>query len=85
MCSRKIRRKPFTDVNEKSDEPLDAVSIDTTDPITSADHDGNIYLQLIVDATTDHTQGFPMKKKNEAANAILKGIRKLELAVGKSI
>ena len=81
----KTKRKPFTDVNERNDEALDAVSTDTTGPITPADHEGNIYLQLIVDAATGHTQGFPLKKKNEAANAILKGIRKLELAVGKSI
>ena len=64
---------------------MDAVSTDTTGPISPADHNGNVYLQLIVDAATGHTQGFPMKKKSEAAAAILKGIRRLEVAVGKTV
>lgn len=38
-----------------------------------------------MDATTGHTQGFPLKKKGKEAAAILKCIKRLELAVGKAI
>ena len=77
----KAKRKSFAEVKKKDGEALDAVATDTTGPVTPAYHTGNIYLQLIVDAATGHTQGFPMKKKSEAATMILKGIRRLELAV----
>ena len=70
---------------DRHDKALDAVSTDTSGPISPVDYDGNAYLQLIVDAATGHTQGFPLKKKSEAATAILKGIRRLELAVGKTV
>lgn len=61
------------------------MSTDTTGPITPADLDSNVYLQLIVDAATGHTQGFHVKKKSEEAATILKGIRRLELAFGKLV
>ena len=81
----KAKRKPFKEVIDRTDEALDAVSTDTTGPITPVDHEGNAYLQLLVDAGAGHTKGFPMKKKSEAATAILKGIRRLELAIGKTV
>lgn len=42
-------------------------------------------LQLVVDATSGHTQVFPMRKKSETADMILKAISKLELADGGSV
>lgn len=72
-------------MKETNDEALDAVSTDTAVPITPVDLDGTAYLQLIVDSATGHTQLFPMKKKSEAAAEILKGISRLELAVGKTV
>lgn len=64
--------KPFTDTKDKNYEALDSVSTNTTGPITPANHDGNEYLHMLVDAETRHTQGFPMKKKSDAATVILK-------------
>lgn len=81
----KVRRKPFTEVEAKQIEPLYAVSIDTTGPINLADHNGNVYLQLLVDTTSGFKQGFPIKKKGDAAGVILKSIRRLELSVGTSL
>lgn len=47
--------------------------------------DENVFLRLVVDAASGHTQRFPMKKKSEEADMILKAIRKLELAVGRTV
>lgn len=51
---------------EKNDKALDTVSTDTTGSIKPVDHEGNAYLQLIVDLATDHTQGFTIKKKRSS-------------------
>lgn len=79
------KRKPFAEIGENGHEALDAVFTGTTGPITPADHNGNVCLQLLVDAATGNTKGFSMKKKGEAAEEILTGIRRLKLAVGKTV
>lgn len=61
------------------------LQIERKGPINPADIDGNVYLQLLVDAATGHTQGFTMKKKSDAPAAKLKGIRRLKVAVGKKV
>lgn len=68
----KAKRKLFTEIERRDTELLDAVSTDTTGPITPADRDGYIYIQLLVDEATRHTQGFTLRKKSEALAAILK-------------
>lgn len=57
MCGKNNKRRPFSDTADKNDEALDAVSTDTTELITPADHDGNVYLQLLVDVATGNIQG----------------------------
>lgn len=59
------------------ENPLHPVSTDTTGPINPPDLKENVFLQLVVDAATGYTQGFPMKRKAEAADVVLKGIRRL--------
>lgn len=81
----KAKRKPFSDTEGKNDKALDIVPTDTSGTITPAYHDGNVYLQLLVDAATGHKQKFSKKKKSDAATAFLKGIRRLGLAVVKSV
>lgn len=44
-----------------------------------------MFLQLVVDEAKGYMKDFPMWNKAEAADAILKGIRKLKLAVGKKV
>lgn len=44
-----------------------------------------VFIQLMIDGATGHMQGFTMRKKSETADAILKGLRKLYLAVGKKV
>lgn len=66
------KRAPFPTNPAPPLQPLEAVSTDTTGPITPADIDGNRYLQIIVDAATGHTTGWPMKQKIDAAEAIMK-------------
>ena len=81
----KSKRAPFPSNNPPPLSPLDAVSTDTTGPITPTDIDGNRYLQIIVDAASGHTTGWPLKKKSEAADAILKTIRQLQTTLGKTV
>lgn len=76
----KTKRKQLADTKDKKVEALDAISIDIAGPVTPADHDGNVYLQMLVDAESEHAQGLLLKNKTDAAKAILKEIRRLELA-----
>lgn len=57
--------KAFDSVIQKPEEPLDALSTDTTGQINPPGIKGNIYLQLVVDAASGHTQEFLMKKKTK--------------------
>lgn len=82
---RKTKRKPLDKAIHKCEQPLDSVSTNTTGPISPPDSEGNSFFQLVVDTASGHTQGFPMKRKAEAEDAILKGIRKIELAVGPTV
>lgn len=51
----KSKRKPFIKIESKNAKSIDAVSTDTTEPITLAEEGSNIYPQLLVDAETVHT------------------------------
>lgn len=66
------KRKPFEVNTQRLSEELDAVSTDTTGPVAPAAIEGNVYFQLVVDASTGYTQKFPFKKeKSDAERAIL--------------
>lgn len=67
----KAKRTPFSDVKDSAKGVLDAVSTNTTRTINPSDIDGNVYLQLLVDAASGNTQVFPMKKTSDAPAAIL--------------
>lgn len=81
----KAKKKPFEEGKYIAEEELDVVSIDTTRPITPEDTEGNVYLHLIVDAATGHTQWFPLKKKGEAAAAFLRVYEGWSLQVARQL
>lgn len=57
----KEKIKPFEANTQDIRHAIDAVSTDTTGPVTPPDIEGNVYLQLVVDASSGHTKGFPIK------------------------
>lgn len=81
----KSKRAPFPPNYSPPTQPLDAISTDTTGPITPSDMDGNRYLQIIVDGATGHTSGQPMKRKSEATQAIMSTIQRLQTTLGKKV
>lgn len=81
----KSKRKPFVNLSGNRYAPLEAVSSDTTGPISQQDLDGNKYLQLIADKGTGYLAGEPMKAKSGASSAIHKALARLQLLCGRKV
>lgn len=73
-------------MKEKAEEVLDAVATGyNRNNQHSLSRRQRVLAQLIVDAASGNTQGLPMEKKSDEPAAILKGIQRPELAVGKTV
>lgn len=81
----KARRKPFTNSSSNRYAPLEAISTDTTGPVSAPDIEGNRYLQLLADVGSGWTDGRPMQVKSEASDVILRSLARLQLLCGKPI
>lgn len=64
---------------------LDAISTDTTEPITPADHRGNRYLKLLPDTPTCLKRRKSLPNKHAATKCIQHQIEKLQNDVGTTI
>lgn len=80
----KSRRKPFSNLSNNRYAPLNAISSDTSGPISQEDIDGNKFLQLIADAGTKYFFGAARKTKGGAANFIIKSLNRLQVLCGRT-
>lgn len=80
----KARRRPFVNLTQNRYAPLEAVSSDTTGPLTQEDSDGKTFLQLIKNAGFRYISGVAMKTKGGASNAIIKSLARLQVLCGKT-
>lgn len=85
VCGRKRENKSFKVHNQDPREVLDAVSNNITGSVKPVDIDDNVYLQLIFDAASGYMQGLQLREKRDAGREVLRGIKRLELAVGKTV
>lgn len=79
----KKNRALFKQLRQNRYALLDAVSSDTTGPITSTDKGGNKFVQILVDACTGWSDVQLMKKKSEAGRAIIKSMNKIQALCNK--
>lgn len=78
-CSQgKATRSPFKQLEQNRYALLEAVSSDTTGPITPVDSEGKKFVQIMVDACSGWTDFQTMAKKSEAANAIMRSLAKIQ-------
>lgn len=68
----KAKRRLFGERKDITNENLDEVFRETTGLITPPGMEGSVYLKLIVDAATGHTQVFSMKKKGDGPRLYLR-------------
>eukprot|EP00173_Palmaria_palmata_P001670 Plantae.Rhodophyta-Palmaria_palmata.ctg1959.p1 GENE.Plantae.Rhodophyta-Palmaria_palmata.ctg1959~~Plantae.Rhodophyta-Palmaria_palmata.ctg1959.p1 ORF type:complete len:124 (-),score=1.12 Plantae.Rhodophyta-Palmaria_palmata.ctg1959:237-608(-) len=81
----KAKRRSFRNTSGNRYAPLEAMSIDTTGPLSEEDVHGNRYLQLLCDAGTGFLMGEPMKHKSSASNVIVRALARLKLVCGKIV
>lgn len=78
-CSQgKATRALFKQDQQNRYALLDAVSSDTTGPITPADAEGKKYVPILVDACSGWTDVQIMAKKSDAANTIMRPLAKIQ-------
>lgn len=81
----KSTRRPFVNLSQNRYAPLQAVSSDTTGPISEQDIEGNKYLQLIANESTGYIAGDPMKTNSGASAAIHRTPARLQLLCGRRV
>lgn len=69
----------FINTTNNRYDPLEALSTDTTGPLSAADIEGNKYLQLLADVGGGWTDGHSVRAKSGAPEAILWSLPRLQL------
>lgn len=73
----KATRAPFKQEKQNRYALIEAVSSDTTGPITTADPDGNKFIHMLVDAYSGWTDVQLINKKSGSRDAIMKSLGKI--------
>lgn len=74
----KVIREPLKKNDQNRYALLEALSSDTTDPMTPEDTEGNKYIHILVDTCPGWSYVQIMKKKNGARNAVIRSLTKIQ-------